>query len=145
VLLLGEKDYQQFVLLRRMIDDLSFPVRVQIGPIQRAPDGLALSSRNQYLSEAERAIAPELYAVLRRVGAALRNGETDFPVLESEAGGHLAAAGFNLDYVQIRRAEDLAPPTAGTPADDLVVLAAAWLGRTRLIDNLRVESGPTAP
>lgn len=137
VLLLGEKDYQQFIVLQRMIADLSFPVRVQIGPIQRAPDGLALSSRNQYLSPAERDLAPELYATLRSVRQALAGGATDFVALEEAAARRLATAGFVSDYVQIRRADDLTRPVASTSRGDLVVLAAAWLGRTRLIDNIR--------
>jgi pantoate--beta-alanine ligase len=137
VLLLGEKDYQQFIVLQRMVADLSIPVRVQIGPIQRASDGLALSSRNQFLSPAERAVAPELHATLMSVRQALAEGATDFAALEGSAGERLVRAGLVSDYVQIRRADDLSRPTSAVPLAALVVLGAAWLGRTRLIDNLR--------
>jgi pantoate--beta-alanine ligase len=99
----------------------------------REPDGLALSSRNQYLAPAERAVAPRLAAVLADVAAAVAAGRRDFGALEAEAVATLAAAGFRPDYVAIRRASDLGEPRPGD--GPLVVLAAAWLGRARLIDN----------
>jgi pantoate--beta-alanine ligase len=138
VLVLGQKDYQQVILLERMIRDLRLPVRVRVGETRREPDGLAMSSRNRYLDAAERRRAPELHAALARLGAALRAGRRDHGALEREAVEELARAGFRPDYVEIRRAADLAKPKADDRPDDLVVLGAAWLGRARLIDNLRI-------
>ena len=139
VMVLGEKDYQQLVLVRRMVRDLQLPVRVIGGSIQRERDGLAMSSRNRYLSAVERRMAPELHDELKRVRKALRQGERDVRALEARASRALRAAGFDPDYVEIRRAGDLTRPNGqASPGDDLIVLAAAWLGKARLIDNLRV-------
>lgn len=138
VLVLGQKDYQQVILLERMIRDLRLPVRVRVGATRREPDGLAMSSRNRYLDVAQRRQAPELHASLARLRAAVRAGRRDHEVLERQAYEELARAGFRPDYVEVRRAADLAKPQADDPADDLVVLGAAWLGRARLIDNLRI-------
>ena len=132
VALFGKKDYQQWLVIRLMVADLGMPIEVLGVDTVREPDGLALSSRNRYLSEAERAQAPLLYQTLRRV--AQRVQERAAPAAaETEATETLRQAGFRPDYVSIRRAEDLAAPTAADR--ELVVLAAAWLGRTRLIDN----------
>jgi pantoate--beta-alanine ligase len=133
VAVFGDKDYQQLTIIRRMVRDLHLPVRVVGLPTVREPDGLALSSRNQYLAPAERAVAPRLAAVLADVAAAVAAGRRDFGALEAEAVATLAAAGFRPDYVAIRRASDLGEPRPGD--GPLVVLAAAWLGRARLIDN----------
>ena len=139
VMVLGEKDYQQLVLLRRMVRDLQLPVSVVGGSIQRERDGLAMSSRNRYLSADERRVAPRLHAELKRVRNAMRNGERDFPTLEASAARALEAVGFDPDYVEVRRAEDLTRPNGvKAPDGDLIVVAAAWLGKARLIDNLRI-------
>ena len=137
VLVLGEKDYQQLVLVRRMVDDLHMPVRVLAGATQREPDGLAMSSRNRYLTADERARAPALHATLAALRDALRGGARDLAALEAKGRERLRAAGFGPDYVEVRRAEDLARPS-GAPDEALIVLAAARLGKARLIDNVRV-------
>jgi pantoate--beta-alanine ligase len=121
----GKKDYQQLFLVRGMVRQLDLPLRVVAGETVREPDGLALSSRNVYLSSAERAEAPRLYRLLNEVAAGLS------PAQASKA---LAAAGWQPDYIEVRRRADLA---AVQPGDrERVVLAAARLGGTRLIDNL---------
>lgn len=139
VMVLGEKDYQQLVLLRRMVRDLQLPIQVVGGSIQRERDGLAMSSRNRYLSAAERRKAPKLHDQLKRIREALRRGEGDLRALEAQASQALQAVGFDPDYVEVRRAGDLSRPNGLESAgDDLIVLAAAWLGKARLIDNLRI-------
>ena len=138
VLVLGQKDYQQVILVERMIRDLRLPVRVRVGPTRREPDGLALSSRNRYLDATQRQQAPDLQASLARLRAAVRAGRRDYGALEGQAVEELRRAGFRPDYVEVRRAADLAKPGGDDRADDLVVLGAAWLGRARLIDNLRI-------
>jgi pantoate--beta-alanine ligase len=135
VLVLGQKDYQQFTLLKIMIGDLRMAVAVRVGSTLREPDGLAMSSRNRYLDPTQRRRAPELNAALARVRAAVRAGRKDFAELERRAVEELARAGFKPDYVEVRRAADLKKPSADDPAEALVVLGAAWLGRARLIDN----------
>lgn len=131
----GKKDYQQLMVIRRMVDQLALPIEIVGGETGRAADGLALSSRNGYLSAAERAEAVQLSAALRRIEAAVRAGGRDWATLEAQAMNGLAARGWKPDYVAIRRRRDLAAPTDGEP---LVVLAAAKLGTTRLIDNLEL-------
>ncbi len=138
LLVLGQKDYQQVVLLERMIADLRMPVAVHIGATHREADGLAMSSRNRYLDAAQRAQAPALHATLARLRDRLRQGATDFLALQAQGRDMLAAAGLVPDYVEVRRVADLAKPAGGETAEELIVLAAAWLGRARLIDNLRV-------
>jgi pantoate--beta-alanine ligase len=137
VLFLGQKDYQQFVLMQRMIADLALPVELRMGPTQREPDGLALSSRNRYLGADERKRAPALYLALARVRERVLGGERDFARLRADARADLERAGFVPDYVEIRRRGDL---SAADPerTEERVVLGAARLGRTRLIDNLFV-------
>jgi pantoate--beta-alanine ligase len=139
VMLLGQKDYQQLVLVKHMITDLHLPVGVICAPTVREPDGLAMSSRNRYLTPAERQRAPALFATLQRVRDSLREGKGDYARLSAEASRELDAAGLRPDYVEVRRAADLAEAREGDSADDLIVLGAAWLGRTRLIDNVRVN------
>lgn len=131
----GKKDYQQLMVIRRMVDQLALPIAIVGGETGRAADGLALSSRNGYLSAAERAEAVQLSAALRRIEAAVSAGRRDWPALESEAMSALAARGWKPDYVAIRHRRDLGAPADGEP---LVVLAAAKLGTTRLIDNLEL-------
>ena len=135
----GRKDYQQLVILRRMVEDLHIPVEVIEGPITREEDGLAMSSRNRYLSENERLLAPALNAVLRECAERIEKGERDFAKLEQAALTRLEEAGFAPDYVAVRRAGDLGPPP---PSDEgqWVVLAAARLGPARLIDNVSCSS-----
>ncbi|NNG12723.1 MAG: 4-phosphopantoate--beta-alanine ligase, partial [Halobacteria archaeon] len=132
----GEKDYQQLVIIRRMVEDLSIPISIEGIPTVREPDGLAMSSRNRYLEPRERAIAPGLYQALCEAGDRLAAGERDYGAVEQVARETLARAGFEPDYVSIRRATDLEPPVSGDKV--LRVLAAAWLGRARLIDNIEI-------
>jgi pantoate--beta-alanine ligase len=136
VALFGEKDYQQLLVIRRMVEDLAIPIEIRGVRTVREPDGLAMSSRNGYLTAAERQCAPALHAALVDAGAALHAGAT-VEAVEEAAAVALRAAGLTPDYVQVCRAEDLAPP--GPLDHELVVLAAAFLGRARLIDNLRVR------
>ncbi|HEY3644003.1 MAG TPA: pantoate--beta-alanine ligase [Gammaproteobacteria bacterium] len=135
----GEKDYQQLLVIKRMAADLCLPVQVLGHPTVREADGLAMSSRNQYLSKSERAQAPLLRKVLSETGALLRDGKTDFAKLQAEAAQRLDAGGFHTDYVEIRHADTLAPAAAQDTR--LVILAAARLGKARLIDNLPLELG----
>ena len=137
LLFLGQKDYQQFVLVSRLIADLKLPVELRMGATHREPDGLAMSSRNRYLTAEERRRAPALHETLARARDALRGGARDLQRVTEGACAELGRAGLRPDYVEIRRRGDLALPT-GTPSEELVVLGAAWLGRARLIDNLFV-------
>jgi len=134
--LFGEKDFQQLTILRRMVADLCIPVEVVGVPTVREPDGLAMSSRNQYLDLQQRRSAPLLFRTLTRLAERVRAGERDFRRLEREAGEALARAGLVPDYVSIRRCSDLGE--AAAEDRDMVVLAAARLGSARLIDNLRI-------
>ena len=129
----GQKDYQQQLVIRHMSLDLNLPVAIITGATIREEDGLAMSSRNQYLSESERSTAPVLYEVLSAVGDDLQNGRRDFRGLESESITKLTNAGFDVDYFSIRRAQNLEIPDRD--CDELVVLTAATLGDARLIDN----------
>jgi len=132
----GEKDFQQLLVIRRMTEDLCLPVGILGVPTVREADGLALSSRNSYLLPEERAQAPAVRRALGHAADRLRAG-LGFAETEQRAVQELQEAGLRPDYVSVRRAADLAPPE---PTDsDLVVLAAAWLGKARLIDNLRVS------
>ncbi len=138
VAVFGEKDYQQLLVIRRMAADLFLPVEIVGSPTVRAPDGLALSSRNIYLSEDERAIAPKLYEELRRVAVAIDTDDEsakDLQALETEARRTLRAAGFKVEYFTIRSANTLLTPSLSE--SELVILVAARLGRARLIDNTR--------
>jgi len=137
VAVFGEKDYQQLLLLRRMARDLHLDLEIVGAPTVREADGLAMSSRNQYLDAGQRRIAPALYAILRECRSQLLAGNRAWGRIERRARQRLEAAGFRPDYVAIRDARDLAPPTAASR--NLRVLAAAWLGRARLIDNIGVR------
>lgn len=144
VAVFGEKDYQQLVVIRRMVEDLNFPVKIVGVETERENNGLALSSRNQYLSDAEKQIACELYKVLswaaeqvkERRGSKLPK-PSDFQDIEQDAMKQLAGKGFRPEYLQIRDADILAPGNIGSSR--LRVFAAAWLGQARLIDNLPVS------
>jgi len=136
VALFGKKDYQQLMVIRNMARQFALPVAIVGGETVRAADGLALSSRNGYLSVAERQEATRLYRELRRLGDAIAAGATDYAALERSAITALDAAGWQTDYVAVRQQSDLMPPS-GAEAP-LVVLAASRLGTTRLIDNIEV-------
>lgn len=138
VAVFGEKDFQQLAVIRRLVRDLDLPVQIVGSPTVRDGHGLALSSRNAYLSEDELAVARRLNGVLAEAGARAANG-APLPAVETEAREALLAAGFShVDYVAVRRAGDLGVFEAGTVEGPARVLAAAWLGRTRLIDNMAV-------
>lgn len=130
----GQKDFQQLKVIERMVRDLSLPVKVMAAPTSRADDGLALSSRNQYLSASERALAPQIYATLLQMRELMAKGHA-WRVIEQAATAKLTKAGFQPDYTAIRRVEDLSEP-ADDDRSGLVALIAARLGPTRLIDNL---------
>ena len=132
----GKKDYQQYVVLRDMVRQLALPVEIVPAETVRAEDGLALSSRNAYLSPAERAEAPRLYRTLRTASDEVLAGKRDLRRIELQAMATLAAKGWRPDYVSVRRQADLQPPA--NDDRELVVLAAAFLGRTRLIDNIEI-------
>jgi pantoate--beta-alanine ligase len=142
VALFGEKDYQQLAVIRRLVSDLCIPVEIVGVPTVREADGLAMSSRNQYLTATERELAPLLYHTLSELVGALCGGRRDFQRLESEALRKLSTIGMRPDYVAVRAAWTLSVPDAKTV--DFVALAAAWLGKARLIDNIEVNTaGPT--
>ena len=132
----GKKDYQQLHVIRAMVEDLNLPVQIIPVDTGRAEDGLALSSRNGYLSAEERAEAPRLYANLSRIRDALQAGSNDYAALENTARQDLEAHGWSVDYVEIRHADTLEIAHAGEKR--LVILAAARLGKPRLIDNIEV-------
>lgn len=136
VAVFGQKDYQQQLVIRRMVEDMNLPVSIITSETIREDDGLALSSRNAYLDEAQRSTAPALYAELSSAGRELQNGRRNFSELESAAQQHLVDAGFEVEYFAIRRALNLEIPDRD--CDDLVVIAAAKLGEARLIDNIVV-------
>ena len=133
----GEKDYQQLAVIRALVQDLNMPIQIISAPTQRAEDGLALSSRNGYLSDEQRAAAPALYRGLQTIAEELRRGARDYARLIETAQAQQRTAGFIPDYLEIRNAVTLRP----AQIDDrhLVILTAAQLGSTRLIDNLVVE------
>lgn len=137
VALFGEKDYQQLTVLRRMVIDLCMPVEMVGVPTVREKDGLAMSSRNGYLTAEERSKAPLLYQTLLALGGQISEGRRDYEVLEKEALQRLEQGGFRPDYLSIRRASDLEGPVEDD--NQLVILAAAWMGKARLIDNLLIN------
>lgn len=142
VALFGRKDFQQLMVIRNMVDDLALPIDIVAGETVRAHDGLALSSRNGYLTANERAEAPNLFRILGKVRDALLQGRTDFVALEQAAMHELATRGWKPDYIAIREKSGLQCPIAPSePVDnpvEWIILAAAQLGNTRLIDNLEV-------
>jgi pantoate--beta-alanine ligase len=133
----GEKDYQQLAVIRALVQDLNMPIQIIGAPTQRAEDGLALSSRNGYLSDEQRAAAPALYRGLQTIAEELRRGARDYQLLIDSTQAQQRAAGFVPDYLEIRNALNLRP--AQLDDQHLVILTAAQLGSTRLIDNLVVE------
>ena len=140
VAVFGKKDYQQLMIIRNMTRQFALPTEIIAADTWRADDGLALSSRNTYLSESERIEAPTLYAELQAVAQAVRDGNLDVSMLEKKSMQRLASRGWNPDYVSIRKRSNLQPPTADDLAQNepLIVLTAAKLGATRLIDNLEI-------
>ncbi len=135
----GKKDYQQLFVIRALVQQFNYPLRIVAAETTRAADGLALSSRNNYLSEQERQQAPQLYRALQAVAAQIQNGSRDVAALEQGARGELETQGWRVDYIAVRDADTLLAPSAGTR--NFVMLGAAWLGKTRLIDNIEVFLG----
>jgi pantoate--beta-alanine ligase len=138
VAVFGKKDYQQLRVIQNMVAQLALPITIVPGETGRADDGLALSSRNNYLSAAERMEAPRLYRLLKKAARSIASGGHDYPRLEQEAMKELRNYKWAPDYVAVRRQADLQPPAPGDR--DLVILAAARLGNTRLIDNIEVAA-----
>jgi pantoate--beta-alanine ligase len=139
VAVFGKKDYQQLMIVRNMCRQFALPTEIIPHETVRAADGLALSSRNQYLSPKERAEAPRLFRMLNAVRERIRAGNKDVAAVEGEAKAELGKNGWHVDYVSVRRRRDLKAPDAGeVGTEPLVVLAAAKLGGTRLIDNLEI-------
>jgi pantoate--beta-alanine ligase len=137
VAVFGEKDFQQLTVIRRMVADLCFPVQIIGAPTLRDADGLAMSSRNQYLTSEERRLAPRIYEILTATAKRLHAGDSEFASMERAGCQALEAAGFKPDYFAVRQAVDLSPPRPDT--SHLVVLTAARLGKARLIDNVQVK------
>lgn len=137
VAVFGLKDFQQFTVLKTMVDNLFLPIRMIGVDTGRADDGLAHSSRNNYLTADEREIAPRLYQILQQTKAAIESGDTRFAALTRQAKEALHEAGFTPDYFNISRRLDLEPAT--DEDRDLVILAAAFLGKARLIDNIQIN------
>lgn len=136
VAVFGQKDFQQQLVIRRMVDDLNLPIRIVTAPTVREDDGLAMSSRNAYLSDEQRRVAPALYRTLSTIGEELQSGKRNYAELEQRAMRALDDAGFAPEYVAVRRAMDLSEPDRD--CDELVIIAAAQLGKARLIDNIVV-------
>jgi len=134
----GEKDYQQLCVVRQMVRDLDLPLEIVPMPTVREADGLAMSSRNAYLERAERQVAPEIYRVICRIAEVAAEGGIIAGAI-AEGRARLEDAGFKVDYLEVRDAETLRPGPHGAHRRPLRVLAAAWLGKTRLIDNVGVE------
>ncbi|ABI55919.1 pantoate--beta-alanine ligase [Alkalilimnicola ehrlichii MLHE-1] len=137
VAVFGRKDYQQLRVIEQVVSDLNIPVEVRGMPTVREPDGLAMSSRNGYLTQQERHIAPGLYRTLQGMAKRIRAGDDDYRRLEARGRAMLAEQGFQPDYLEVCRADDLTPAAPGDRG--LVVAGAAWLGRARLIDNIELE------
>ena len=131
----GQKDFQQLAVIRKMAHELCMPVQIMGEPTVRAANGLALSSRNGYLSEEQLASAPQLYKTLQQIAAALQSGRRDFASVIEEARVQLVTAGLQPDYLDLRDAHSLQP--VNDQSQEAVALAAAYLGKTRLIDNLQ--------
>lgn len=140
VAIFGRKDYQQLFILREMVRQLEIPVEMVAGETVRESDGLAMSSRNGYLKPAQRVEAPRLYRALQQVVMAVQQGKLELAAIESQTTQYLTQLGWMVDYISIRSAATLLPPTAGET--ELVVLGAARLGTTRLIDNIEFCAAP---
>ncbi|MEJ1167684.1 pantoate--beta-alanine ligase [Variovorax sp. CCNWLW235] len=140
VAVFGKKDYQQLMMIRHMVRQFALPIDIVGSETFRADDGLALSSRNGYLSDTERAEAVQLSKALKAMAAAVQAGERDLAAIEARAMQTLTERGWQPDYLVLRRRADLQAPTFGLAGEPLVALAAARLGATRLIDNLEIEN-----
>jgi pantoate--beta-alanine ligase len=140
VAVFGRKDYQQNMVLRHMVRQFALPIEMIAGETRRADDGLALSSRNGFLSPTERAEAVQLSLALKSLITQAKTGRQDFAAIETEAMQTLAARGWKPDYLTLRRQADLQPPQPGDALTSLVALGAAKLGNTRLIDNLEITA-----
>ena len=136
IALFGEKDYQQLLVIKRMVSDLCIPIKILGQPIIREADGLAMSSRNSYLGVDERRRAPAIFREITKVAEILSSGNRDFSKLQDEAVAVLKGQGLKPEYISIRRLHDLGEPTAED--SEFSVLAAAWVGGARLIDNVKV-------
>jgi len=137
VAVFGKKDYQQLLVIRELVRQFNLPVEIVAGDTLREPDGLAMSSRNGYLDASERIQAVRLQSELAAIRAAVQSGEWDFSDLSATACRHLKMAGWRVDYIELRDAVNLQAPTPAST--QLLVLGAAWLGKTRLIDNLAFD------
>jgi pantoate--beta-alanine ligase len=137
IAIFGEKDYQQLLLIKKMVADLNMPIKIRGLPTFREPSGLAMSSRNQYLTQQQRKQASTLYQLLNEIKASLEAGNTDYAHLEKQAINTLTQLGFEPDYVEIRHAGNLEP--ASTSDKALRILVAARLGKARLIDNIACD------
>ena len=142
VAIFGKKDYQQLAIIKQLVRDLSFDIQLIGGPIVRAEDGLALSSRNQYLTETERAAAPELHKAVQDLAVKLQSGratsETTLQSLIEESITAINAKGFKVDYLEVRN-QDLTPITEFAGKQSWMIAVAAWLGKARLLDNQEVD------
>lgn len=136
VAVFGKKDYQQLAIIRSLVQQFNFPIRILAGETVRADDGLALSSRNGYLNAPQRMQAPQLYQCLRAAAEKIKKGERSFKEIEAEAQRYLTERGWRVDYIAVRDASSLELPSAAITR--WVVLGAAHLGQTRLIDNIEV-------
>jgi pantoate--beta-alanine ligase len=139
VAVFGEKDFQQLTVIRRMVADLCMPVEIVGAATVRDADGLAMSSRNQYLTSTQRAVAPKIHQALEAAAARVQAGDADFASIERAGLQALESAGFRPDYFSVRQAHDLS--TATPAARELVILTAARIGKARLIDNVQVRRG----
>ncbi len=135
----GEKDYQQLLVIRQLVEDLNYDIQIIGHPTVREADGLAMSSRNGYLTTEERLAAPMLYSTLQWLKQQLRQGNNNHSELLTQAKNRLAEHGFKPDYIEIRRQKDLQHPNNND--QKLIILASAWLGKARLIDNLAFQTG----
>ena len=140
VAIFGQKDYQQLAIIKQLVRDLSYPIEIIGAPIVRAPDGLALSSRNQYLSESERKIAPILHQELQYLAKQISDNQRPLDVLLVAARERMTSAGFIIDYLEVKTTELTAVDESINNHQDLVILVAAWLGRARLLDNQLVTN-----
>jgi pantoate--beta-alanine ligase len=135
IALFGNKDYQQLLVIKRLVKDLCIPVEIVGVETVREESGLALSSRNRYLNQQEKMVAAELHQALSGIAEAVKAGVDDYQQLEANAVKHLEKKGFKTEYLSIRNASNLGEPTE----EELVVLTAAWLGKARLIDNVQIK------
>ena len=134
----GEKDYQQTLVIKRMVSDLLLPVEVLTLPIIREENGLAMSSRNGYMTESQKRLSAEIYKVMEKAATMMRVGADSFDEIEKNSVGLLEELAFKVEYFSIRRRQDLKLVTDSRDKS-LIILVAAWIGETRLIDNLRVD------